>query len=184
MNTETAGQTPPPINEKPRKPYRLFGILTLIIAACVFGFVLIIYASMIRGAVNESDYVRIIEGGVPTQIRAVAFEMERWATVISEDPKVRHLVTKATEVMASSEAEPHGQSVDQIRKKLLHRISMRWGRLSQGPRPKDVQILIGEEFISFLQVNQPSLFGYSRKREDTLLFESYETRMPASGFET
>ena len=59
-----------PVSGKTKKPVRLFGLLTLIIAACVGGFVIIIYISMVKGAVNDSDYVRIIEGGVPTQVRA------------------------------------------------------------------------------------------------------------------
>lgn len=170
--------------EKAKNPLRLFGLLTLIIAACVAGFVIIIYVSMIKGAVNESDYVRIMEGGVPTQIRAIAFEMEKWAVHIAKDPYIKRLAQEGLQALESEGGGKGGPETDIIRHQLSDTIFLKWGMLSQDPRPKEVQILLGPELTSFLWINRPGLYGFTRNDKNTLLSESYNTLLPVSGFET
>ncbi len=170
-------------SERPKKPLRLFGILTIIIAACVAGFVVIIYISMIRGAVNESDYVRIIEGGVPTQLRAIAFEMEQWAVHISKDTHIKQLAEKGLRALESEGGKKGGQATEIIRRQIRNRILLNWGMLSQDPRPKEIQIFLGHDMTSLIWLNRPEIYGFSRNIKETLLYESYQTLLPVSGFE-
>jgi hypothetical protein len=173
-----------PLSSKPQRPVRLFGLLTLIIAACVFGFVIIIYISMIKGAVNDSDYVRIIEGGVPTQIRAISFEMEKWASHIARDPRVIELVRQGKQTHESGGKKPGLTSMDAIRNRLEHRIMMKWRMLAEGPRPTELQITLAPGFTNLLWMNRPGLFGLETGREDSLQGESLTMGRPVSGFET
>lgn len=172
------------LSRKTKRPVRLFGMLTLILAACVTGFVVIIYISMVKGAVNESDYVRIIEGGVPTQIRAISFEMEKWASHIAQDPRVIELVRQGKDFHDDGKLRQGITSIDAIRKRLEHRIMMKYRMLAEGPRPTELQVTLAPDFSYLLWMNRPELSGFSRGRENTLQNESMAVGTSVSGFET
>ncbi|WP_300462597.1 response regulator [Desulfobacula sp.] len=175
---------PWPHAEKPKRPIRLFGVLTLIIAVCVFGFVIITYMSMVKGAVNEFDYVRIIEGGLPTEIRSIAFEMEHWASLLADDDRIKSLVEKSKTAYVSEEMATNGDNTRRYRQQLLDRMNHKWGWMSSGPLPMDVQIYLGTDVIPFLNIDQTGMIDSPLDEPTALLQEALVKKAAVSGFET
>jgi len=169
---------------KSKKPVKIFALLTIIIAACVMGFVIITYMSLVKGAVTEFDYVRIIEGGLPTEIRSIAFEMEQWASILANDHMVKTLVEKSKAAYESEEKESTKQNIQHYRQQLLRLLTNKWGRMSLGPQPKRVQIYLGQDFITLLDLNQPDQFGNIPENRTALLKEALINQEPVNGFET
>ncbi len=170
--------------EKQKKPVRLFGLLTLIIAACVIGFVIITYMSLIKGAVNEFDYKRIIEGGLPTEMRSISFEMEKWANLLANDKMIRKLIIESNDALEFEGGGRGKEKTRKLRQLLFRRMNHTWGMMSMGPRSKDVQIYLGEDFTPFMNLKQPDQFGPSRKNTGGLLEEALQSQKAVSGFET
>lgn len=169
--------------DKSKRPVRLFYLLTFIIAASVFGFVIIAYKSMIRDAVNEFDYVKIVEGGLPTEMRSIAFDMERWATILASDPGIRVLVEKSHHSFITKGGNTKGEDTGRYRQQLLNRMEKKWGRITRGPRPKNVQIYLGRNFTPFLDLNRPDNFDDLPENRTALLEESLKSGKSVNGFE-
>jgi signal transduction histidine kinase/DNA-binding response OmpR family regulator len=169
--------------DKPKRPLRMFLFLTLVVGLCVIGFIVIIYATLIKQEVEDFEYVRIIEGGLPTEIRSIAFEMERWAVHLAGNRRIRSLLVKGRAILENQGLHQE-QSIELVRSALIDLLEEDWSRINRGPYPLKVRFIIGEELYTLLRAYDPNRFGDPYLSSALLVSKVYREKRPLSGFET
>ena len=167
-----------PIPDRYKEPVRLFLFLTLIIAGLCFGFVFISYIAMLKHGVEQLEYVRLMESGVPTYIFQTAFKAQKEAGQIAADTRVRDHFAFSLR----SGADPEDISAWQtVLVSLRQTVSSGWGHLFQGTLPRRVHYWIRASDTLFLWSRQsgPVL---STSNAGPLVREALESGKPVLGF--
>ena len=169
---------------KIKGPRRLFFMLTLFVALLDCGFVVVSYYSAVKYEVEDTAYVRLIEGGFPTQISSTALSLQHLSRNLAGDDQIRALLAEGRRAVAE-EGGPGGdfQAAD-IRRRLAAWIQVRWGFLIQGNMQLKVAFMIGQGDEVFLKTNQPEDFGTRLPPERLLTRRVFQEEIPDRAFET
>ena len=165
-------------------PRRLFIVLTLFVALLDCGFVLVAYFGSVKHEVGNTAYVRLIEGGFPTQISSTALSLQHLAQNLADDDHIKTLLAEGRSAVAEEGGPAGGFQAADIRRRLSAWIQVRWGFLIKGSMQLNVDFLIGQGDQVFLNVNHVDEFGGILLADRRLPRRVFKDRNPDRSFET
>ena len=169
-------------HDKPKEPVRLFLLLTLIIACCVVGFIIITYVGMVGHELDSSDFVRVVEGGFPTLSHSKSLSLQKLAASIAGDPEVRKLLGAGSRIVAAEGGGPGGPEADRLRQALLDHIILRWGIDAEGTGATSVSFLLDQGRTFFLRLNRPEEYGRILPQPSGLAETALKEKRVVKGF--
>jgi hypothetical protein len=169
---------------KTKGPRRLFLLLTLFVALLDCGFVAVSYFSAVKYEVEDTAYVRLIEGGFPTLISSTAISLQHLARNLAADDQIKALLAEARQAVAEEGGSSGGFQAADVRRRLAAWIQIRWGFLIQGGMQLKVAFLIGQGDRIFLNINQPGEYGADLPLDRPLTRRVFQDREPGRAFET
>ena len=173
-------ECPHAIPERYKEPVRLFLFLTLIIAGLCFGFVFISYIAMIKHGVEQLEYVKLMESGVPAHIFHTAFQARKEAGRMAADPSVKNRFILWSR--ADSTPDPgHGRSAALA--SLEQAVFSGFRHLFQGTLPRRVHFWKKQSHQSYAWAGRDGPVQRA-SRPSPLVARAMETRQPVLGFGT
>ena len=167
-----------------RRPLRLFGCLTLVIASLVIGFIILTYIYFVKHEFDRSEFAQLVEGGFPTYVRSSALTLKKLSEDLAANVTVQELLAEG---MLALEQEGGGAGrgrTAEARQALIHLVRNRHPTIFYEPGTLHIHFILAPDSTSFLRVGLPGAYGDDTKKLHHLAQKAFETGEPCQGFST